>query len=507
VITFILCGVMLAVCLLLVQRWMLRRRRVWTVPIAVTASLAVLAILFRWDGFSGEMMPQIRYRFERQPALETSIVDGAAVGDSPTDDLPAIATAAADWPQFLGPNRDGVIATRRFAIPDSVEQVETLWEIGIGEGWSSFAVAGGRAVTLEQRGQQECLTCYRLADGQLLWVRQHDARHENPLGGVGPRSTPTIAGQTVFALGATGHLWCVSLETGSVVWELDLLEIAGWDQLESEVAIPWGRSCSPLVVDGRCIVAFGTPVDAGPEGRSLIALDAETGEVLWTAGEDQISYASPMLMELVGKRQIVSVNEKTVSGHDVASGRTLWTHDWSGRSNASANCAAAIPAGEDRILLGKGYGGGSMLVQIDRETKGEDERFSAASVWTSSRVLKTKFSHACVVGDIALAVSNGMLEAVSIDQPRRRWTQPRRNRVGAGQIVVAGDVIIVQNESGDVVIAKVSADRFDPIIQLDALDAKTWNIPTIAGRHLLVRNDRRAICYLLPARTSSHDRP
>jgi outer membrane protein assembly factor BamB len=277
-----------------------------------------------------------------------------------------------------------------------------------------------------------------------------------------------------------------------------LLELAGWTQAESELAITWGRAASPLVVDDLCVLPWGTAVDPDDPNqgeRSLIALDAATGDVRWTAGSDQISYASPIVMQIAGKRQIVSVNEKTVTGHQIEDGKVLWSFDWLGNSNSDANCTMAVPAGEDSFLIGKGYGGGSALVKVSTK---DGLAFSAAAVWESNRVLKTKFTHACVDGDVAYALSDGSLQAVSLADGDRLWMQPRSARFGQGQILLVGDLIVAQSEMGDAVLLSANREKYEELFRLPALSSKTWNIPTVAGRHLLVRTDRQAICYLLP---------
>ena len=499
--TIVLCLVL--GCYVVFQLHCLARLR-WNglvVPLASVLAIVVAVTLFRFEGFSGELVPQYAYRFGSPPPAMRTVDDstGAQVAVQSGDDSSPLAagsqTADASSYGFLGGDRTGVIATRGFSVPASVDEVQTLWRQGLGAGWSAFAVSGDKAVTLEQRGDEECLACYRLADGELLWIVTHDALHQNLMGGAGPRSTPTIVGDRVFAQGATGTVWCVDMESGEVVWSVDLLALAGWDQVGSEEMISWGRAASPLVIDGTiCVVPFGGPSANSETGRSLVALNAVSGEVLWTAGEDQISYASPALLNLGGKRQIVSVNERTITGHEIDDGSVLWEVAWPGQSNGGANCAMVVPAGENCFLIGKGYGGGSGLYKVT-ESEGQ---WNAEEIWKSSRVLKTKFTHAAIVGDTAFAISNGSLEAVNISDGERLWVQGRRTRLGQGQILVAGDAIIGQAEGGEVVLVAADPNQYRELLRLPALNAKTWNVPTIAGRHLLVRNDREVICFLLP---------
>ncbi len=462
------------------------------------ASLVISAGLIKFEGFSGEMVPQLKFRFARAAQkLSTSRVDPSTITEIDLSAPEAVATT--DSVQFLGNDRDGTIMRREFAIPKSVGTIRELWRIPIGEGWSSFSVAGDRAVTMEQREDTECVTCYRLADGELLWINSHAARHENPMGGIGPRSTPTIRDGLVYSQGASGWVGCFDLQTGEVVWTVDLLKLAGWDQTASEAAAPWGRASSPLIVNDLCVLSFGGPneLPSGINGRSLIALDVKTGDVVWTAGDDQLSYASPTLLTIHGTEQIVAVNESSVTGHKIATGEVLWSYPWPGQSNGGANCSQVISAGENRFLIGKGYGGGCALVQVN--LNGENE-FEIETVWTSSRILKTKFTHALVDGNVAYALSDGTMQAVDLETAEELWKQPRMSRSGHGQALLVEDVIVLQNEAGTVVFLDANPSEYKEILQLAALDARTWNIPTIAGRHLLVRNDQEAVCYLLPAR-------
>ncbi len=497
--------------------------RTWLVPLTTLAIGIVFASLVKVRTMSGEMIPQLGWRFSTRnvPKLQTtpaapiapnesgsatsiaratdSETENASDGATPnkndtqaTDEAPD--TLVVQWGQFLGNDRNGIIEERPFSIPQSTDEIETLWNIGIGGGWSSFAVAGEFAATLEQREDRECVTAYRVSDGELLWIVDHEAIHTHPLGEAGPRSTPAILDGRVYAQGATGMVWCLDLVTGNVIWEADLLQLAGWDQTESEVAVTWGRSGSPLLVDGLCVLPYGGKVDSG--ARSLIALDVESGLVRWTAGEDQISYASPQLLTLAGVRQIVSVNEASITGHTIDSGEQLWQTDWAGQSNGGANCAAVIGAGKDRFLVGKGYGGGSALIEIEAAPSGEG--FVAEDVWRSNRVMKTKFNHAVIRDGVAYGISNGALQAIEIETGDRLWEQSRRSRSGQGQVILAGDTLIVQEEMGDVLLVAADPAEYRELLRIDALQHKTWNVPSLAGNVLLVRNAVQAMAFRLP---------
>ncbi|CAD76592.1 conserved hypothetical protein-putative membrane bound PQQ-employing oxidoreductase [Rhodopirellula baltica SH 1] len=512
-------GIALLFVLYQLQRASSAAAKAWLVPAFCLASIVAAGTLLRFESFSGEMVPRFSWRFGNN---ETPALKVTPLAESDSDELAVevqSSTEEGSWLGFLGNGRTGVMPEREFEIPTSADEITRRWDIGIGEGWSSFAVADGIAVTLEQRDEMECVTAYRLSDGQLLWLVEHEANHFQALGGGGPRSTPAIIPATelspgrVYAQGATGTVWCLQLTDGEVLWKRDLIEITGWTIEESEQAISWGRSGSPLIVDNLCVLPLGGPASASDEGRSLIALDAATGETVWRSGDQQISYASAMIMTLGGKRQIVSVNEADITGHDIESGKILWSFPWEGKSNSGANCAAAMPAGENQFLIGKGYGGGSSLIQVTRvdnatnanddtskDASSETETFVAEEIWHSSRVLKTKFNHTLVRDGIAYGLSNGALQAVEIESGKRLWEQSRRDRLGQGQAVLVEDVLVVQGEEGEVVLVAADPDDYQELIRIPALQHKTWNIPTVVDNLILIRNAHQAIALELPQR-------
>jgi outer membrane protein assembly factor BamB len=468
-------------------------------PVALILTLLMMAspaAFLKLRGFSGEMIPQIESRFASNRELPTppSSLEAAA------DDAHVVST---DFPQFLGPRRDAVVDGREFDLPNPADFATPLWRQPIGDGWAGFAIANDRCVTLEQRDGQECVTCYRLGDGQPVWIHTEDVRHENPLGGIGPRSTPTIFAQRVYTQGATGIVNCLDLVTGDPIWRQDLLELAGWDQAASEAEISWGRAGSPLLTDeGLCVVPLGGPSGgasggAPVTGRGLVAFDAQTGEIRWTAGNDQISYASPMMVTLGGVRQIMIVNENSVTGHSPDDGEVLWSTPWNGQSNGAANCASALPVGDDAFWVGKAYGTGSGVFELSRDDAG----LTVSERWKRPSVLKTKFTNPCIVDGFAYALSDGTLECVDLAEGKRMWAQPRGSRYGHGQLILVEDVLVVQTEAGNVAMVAARTDRFDELVNLPALDSKTWNVPAIAGRYLAIRNDIEAIVYQLPERS------
>jgi outer membrane protein assembly factor BamB len=437
---------------------------------------------FRIEGFDGNMVIRLAPRW--QPVADRRL--GQVAAELPTEAIDLATTTPDDFPEFLGPGRKCWVEDPGLATDWTAQPPKLLWKREIGAGWSAFSAVNGYAVTLEQRGDLESVTCYDIATGKPVWARSMNARHQHPLGGVGPRSTPTIAGGRVYALGATGILQCLEGDTGELVWSQELLEIFGLTQAEAEANVAWGRAASPLVVDDLVIVPAGGK-ESGP--KSLVAFRTADGEKVWDAGSDQIAYSSPAIATLGGKRQIVIVNEKTASGHDPASGKELWSTDWPGDSSANASASQAVPLPGDLLLLSKGYGGGAKLLEFGGSGSEPGER------WVNNRVLQTKFTNVTVIDGHIYGLSDGILECVEMETGKRRWKKGRYNH---GQILGVGKLVLVVSEDGRVALVEANPDRFVELTSFQAIEGLTWNNPCLYGKLLLVRNGQEAACYELP---------
>ncbi len=457
--------------------------RRWVAGLLALSLLAAIASL-RIEGVDGDLVPTLvpRWRPSADQRLAKPVADVAVV------DLRT--TTPEDFPQFLGPRRDARVTGLRLSRDWQAHPPRLVWRREIGAGWSTLAAVNGFAVTLEQRGTDELVTCYEVATGRPRWFHAVAARHQTVLGGIGPRSTPTIDQGRVYALGATGVLRCLDGATGQPIWTDDLLARLGVTPAEDLSEIAWGRAASPLVVDDLVIVPLGGR--ATPPRISLIAFHKVTGDMVWMGGDCQASYSSPVLTTLAGRRQILIVNQEFVSSHDPENGQTLWKHPWPGDSSSNASVSQAVPVSHDRVLLSKGYGVGAQLLQVSRR-EGDDE-LAVSEIWTNSRVLRTKFTNVVVHGEHAYGLSDGILECVELASGRRVWKQGRYEQ---GQILGVDDLLLVQAESGDVVLVEATPAGHHELGRFSALDGKTWNNPSLYGRYLLVRNAEQAACYEL----------
>jgi outer membrane protein assembly factor BamB len=409
------------------------------------------------------------------PKIESSVADESLV---PAFD-PRLVDAA-DVPQFFGPARDGTVKETKLAREWRTTPPRELWRQPIGQGWSAYSVVKGLAYTQEQRGEDELITCYELLSGKLIWAHADKAHFSQWQGGDGPRATPTIDQGKLYAFGATGLLNCLDAATGKPVWQRSVLT-------ENKLTnIEWGVSASPLVFEDKVIITGGNP-----KGPVLFAYQRETGQPLWKAGDDQATYASPILATIAGKRVILSNDAKALNGYDPTTGAVVLTHVWGGDKWPKASQPVIIS--QDQIFLSAGYGMGCQLIRIKAETDG---KLTAEEVWSGMK-MKTQFNSPALLGGHLYGLDDGRLACIDIASGDRLW---KEGRFASGQSLLVGDLIIVQNESGSVHLCAAKTQGFEELGKIEALSSKTWNHPVLAGRYLLVRNDREAVCYELPVK-------
>lgn len=462
-----------------------RRAKWWRIGVPV-AIIAVLLAVLRIDYFNGDLVPRFTWRWTKKQDVAL-----AERGLSPSTGAADLTPSGHDYPGFLGPNRNAYVPDVKLATDWNAQPPKLRWKQPIGAGWSAFAVQGKAAITLEQRGDTELVSCYDLHSGAPVWTHGIQARHESPLGGDGPTSTPTIHEGRVYALGGTGVLRCLDGAAGKQTWIRDVLADVGTNYEIDHVGVSWSRSASPLIVDNMVVVPAGGP-PAGPK-FSLIAYDKLSGDIIWKGGDRQVSYSSPSLATYLGKRQIVIVNEASITGHDPATGNVLWETKWDGSSNTSATAPQTVQVADDKFFVSKGYSmGGGALFQLH---KADDGTWTVEELWHNHRVLKTKFNNVVIVDGSVYGLNDGILECVNLATGEERWAG---DEYGHGQLLRVGDLLLVTQEWGAVALVALDPAAFKELTRFQAIEGKTWNNPALSGNLLLIRNAQEAACYELP---------
>jgi outer membrane protein assembly factor BamB len=348
-----------------------------------------------------------------------------------------------------------------------------VWKQLVGVGHASFAIADNKAYTIEQRRGQEVVAAYDLGNGREIWTAKWNAEFTDSTGD-GPRATPTWDGGRIYALGATGELRCIDASNGTVLWGKNILSDNGASNLS------WGMAASPLIVDDKVIVLPG-----GTSGKSVVAYNKNTGAPVWKVLNDTQAYVSPMLMELAGRRQIVVVSASRVVGLAPENGKLLWEYAWD--TNNGINVSQPIVVDRNRFFISSGYGKGAALVEV----KGGEGSYTAKTIWENG-MMKNKFNSSVLHNGHVYGLDEGILSCLDVNTGERKW---KDGRYGYGQVLLAGDHLIITSDQGDIALVKATPAGYSEVARFAALKGQTWNYPAIAGGRLLVRNSSEMAAY------------
>jgi outer membrane protein assembly factor BamB len=424
-------------------------------------------------------------------------------------------TKADDWPQWVGPQRDGVWRENGIVEKFSAEGPKVRWRVPIGGGYSGPAVANGRVYVMDRRlapgssnpgnafsrGEipgSERVLCLNEADGKVLWQHEYDCRYTVSYA-AGPRATPAVVGGKVYTLGSEGNLFCLNAETGAVLWARDFKKDLG-------AKTPmWGFAGHPLV-DGNKVICL-----AGGEGSIAVAFDKETGKELWRAlSAQEPGYAPPMIYEFAGKRQLIIWHPEAVNGLDPETGKVFWTH----RQAPPVRAGMTIPFPRkigDLLFLTSFYNG-SLLLRVDSD--------EPSVVWQSKKVSEkdTDGLHSVMAtplienGHIYGPCSYGQFRCLKLETGERLWetfapTSGKSERWGHAFVVKQGDRAFLFSEKGELIIAKLSPEKYEEIgraklLEPDNQDPRrpvVWSHPAFANRSVYARNDHEIVCVSLAA--------
>ena len=436
---------------------------------AILLSCGVWTLL-RSDGITGAGAAEFRWRWTKtaeQRFLETK-------GDEPD---PSLATqpatsASGNWSGFRGRHRDGTVQGVRIETDWNASPPALLWRRPVGPGASSFAVGNGLLYTQEQVGDDEAMTCYALDTGELVWMHRDKARFWDSHVGPGPRATPTLSEDRVYALGATGILNALDASDGTVVWSRNAATDTG-------TTVPdWGFAGSPLAVGDLVVVAVS---------GTLAAYDQATGEPRWFGPPGLGSYSSPHPLMIDGEPQVLLMSSSGLTSVAPRDGRVLWDHVWPGGDRIVQPAAVR----EGGLLVVEGSGFSLRRIAVTRD----DGKWNVAERWESTR-LKPYFNDFVVHERHAFGFDGSILACIDLDDGRRKW---KGGRYGHGQLLLLADqdLLLVMSERGELVTVAATPDRFEEIARHPGIEGKTWNHPALAGDILLARNSEEAAAFRL----------
>lgn len=466
----------------------------WRTGIPLLAASAALfyQCLFRVDGIWGDMETTRLWRWELTKQEEFDALlktrKTSAAGDQNAD---WTAPQIAEWGEFRGPARDGRVPGIVLLEDWDRHPPREQWRIRIGSGWGSFCVVGNRLFTQEQRGEEEAVVCYDADTGREIWSHTDPGKFEETVGGPGPRATPTYHDGKLYTMGAAGTVNCLDARTGQAVWTHDLKQDSG--------AQPpmWGFSSSPLVTGNLIVVhAGGTGVkdvdvetQIAPQG--LVAYDAATGEVRWTAPSGQHSYSSPQLWQSPGEGSdslILMLTNSGLAAHEPATGKTIWEHPW---KFDGYRVVQPLVVGSSSFLLGTTMGVGTRRVDVGPKSDG----YQIKESWTTTK-MKPYFNDYVEHQGYLFGFDHDLFACLDLETGTQKW---KKGRYGAGQVLLLPDrgQLLVMSEHGEIVLLSADPKQHRELGKIKVFEGKTWNHPVVVGNRLYVRNGQEAACYEL----------
>jgi outer membrane protein assembly factor BamB len=392
----------------------------------------------------------------------------------------AVTPAAADWPQFLGPNRDGHSAETKLNWDWPKGGPPVAWAKDVGHGWSGPVVAGRHLVLFHRVGGDEVVVSLDPATGKEQWAAKYPTRYRDDFGfDDGPRATPTVADGKVFTLGANGDLHAWELATGKELWARNIL--ADYKAAKGF----FGVASSPIVIDGKLLV------NVGGRGAGVVAFDPATGKELWKATDDLASYSSPTAAEIDGKRAAVFLTRYGLRVFDPANGKVLYEFPWKPRINESVQGATPL-VWKDEIFLSVSYSTGAALVKV----KGGE----LTEVWSNDKTLSSQYNTPIRVGDYLYGVhgrsdvGTAQSRCVEWKTGAVKWSEPN---FGVSSLLAVDGGLLALTEAGDLVRFDASPDGYKERARASILGKPTRAIPALADGHLFARDGSRLVCVNL----------
>jgi outer membrane protein assembly factor BamB len=377
---------------------------------------------------------------------------------------------SADWPQYRGINRDGTAGN--FTVPATwPETLVQKWKVDVGLGYATPIVVGDRVYVFSRRGDTEAMTALDAQTGKEVWQNSypvdftmHSAavRH-----GKGPKSTPTYDNGTIFSIGMTGVVMALDASNGKTRWQ---------KPASNPVPLYTSHSFSPIVDRGQVIFHVG-----GHDKGALTAFDVATGAVKWSWTGDGPGYGSPIIAELGGVRQVVTISQTKIIGVDVANGTLLWERPYISGSTTNSN----TPLVHGQTVIVSGNGGPTVAFTVAKN----GTQWTTTNVWENPDI-PLRLTNGVIVGDLLFGMTNrnsGQYFGVDINTGKTLWTTPGRQASNAA-IERAGDILISLQDNGDLVVAHSSKTGFEQIKKYKVAEGETWAEPSLSGNRIFVKD-------------------
>jgi outer membrane protein assembly factor BamB len=372
--------------------------------------------------------------------------------------------AAADWPQWRGPQVNGISQETGWQSKWSGNGPKVLWTAQAGLGFSSFVVAKGRVYTTGHADEKDTVFCFDAVTGKQQWKHTYPADLGDKYYEGGTSATPTVDGDRVYHLSRWGDTFCFDAASGKIIWQTNV-------QKDTGANIPdWGFAGAPLVHGNLLILNVG---------RSGCALDKITGTVVWKSDEDNAGYSTPLLRKRSdGGVEVILGSGRSYLAVNPKDGTILWEHRWN--TSYGVNASDPIVSG-DHVLISTGYNKGAALLKIDGS--------APVQVW-QNRSFRNQFTSSVLIDGHVYGIDNdenksASLKCIDFMTGAVKWTD---ESVGFGSLMAADGKLIVLASKGELITANASPQKFDVISRASVLDGKSWSQPVLANGRIYVRN-------------------
>lgn len=392
---------------------------------------------------------------------------------------------AADWPQFLGPNRNGISPEKGLVDQFPASGPPELWRVTGGVGMSNVSVADGRIITLIQRQKRQYLAAFDAASGKEVWSSDLAPEYENQMGN-GPRATPTIKDGIAYASTGEGVLAAVDLKTGNVLWKKNILEM-----FEAKPA-DYGMACSPLVTDEHVIVSVGA------DQATIAALDRKSGKLAWKAGQgSSAGYSSPALLELSGSTQIVAFTGNQAIGVHPKTGELIWSFPF----ETDFGCNTATPIAVDgQLFLSSGENHGCVVLKVPSQPGR-----AVQEVWSSlgsKSVMRNEWQTSVLIDGYLYGFDNvgsagpvTHLTCINAKTGERVW---QKARFGKGNLIAADGKLWCSTMAGDLVLVRATPEKYEELGRATVI-GETRQAPVISDGRLYLRDGSEIVCLNIQA--------
>ncbi len=402
----------------------------------------------------------------------------------------AILTASAtEWPQWRGPNRDGVSGAVGLLKEWGPNGPKMLWKVSLGEGFSGISVSQGRVYTMFSTGNDEFVVCLNATDGQEIWRFRSDDNYHEGQGGNGPRATPTIDGDLLFTISAHGKLYALNVENGEKVWSHDLQRKFGSKMPR------WGFSTSPLV-DGELLL-----VEVGGKGeKSIVAFNKNSGDVVWSTHKDKLGYSSPIAITVQGVRQIICFTGTKLISVSPTDGTIYWKYPW--KTGYDVNAATPVFIPPDKIFISSGYDKGAAVLQMRVFVSHDDDRVAVEQIRANrgavrieeiwkNRKMKNQFASSVLYDNYLYGFDNSILKCIEADTGEEQW---KTRGFGKGTVILADGHLIILSDRGKLGLAEATPAGYIEKSSAKVLNGLCWTAPTLADGRLYLRNEEEMVC-------------